>query len=822
MALSDVTKQDVLAAIREYSRIGKEHFLETYRFREGDYWLIYDGNRYASKAILGVAHDKFTCERINSTHYITRWRLSPGHGRFSGGEQTKKTLKDLGFEIVKDSHSQEGGTTGIYQWVPWFEALADKIAGIENKDVIARARQVRWSKNGEVPALLRQDDAHFDPLSFFYYIASRSKFAAGRNLIYPSISKAFNIFQLGNLDSDDAFVFPTPRAHNVLFNDIANKGPRASNPNLLWKLFRSALSGANKVDGSMFDRALDIPYVAVTKLTQALFLINPREFVPLDSSLTLTKSVLPNKPLWREYQEESAKVRRMLPGCQLYEINLAGYLLGRGGMTVHADRYFHISSRVTGDDTDHWQDFESSNSVYTNVGKDESGSDQPYFLKNLRTVRAGDIVLVRFGVQAGRGIGIVRKNDYLESENENNRLHVFWLNKAKAELGGQTRRHAFESAKEKTIKAFRSCPEYEPTFELLDRLAQDTHSKNRPLGERKVKPPAEFADEHARNRILYGPPGTGKTYGTMRHALAILDSVEVHEAEHDARRFRELLFNPKAGSGQIAMITFHQNFAYEDFVEGIRPVLGKKELRYKLRDGIFKRISRAAEEQPDERFVLIIDEINRGNIAKIFGELITLIEDSRRINREDATKVALPYSGDPFGVPDNLYIIGTMNTADRSIQLLDTALRRRFEFKEMMPQSDHPLIPPDVEGVALRRMLETMNERITLLLDREHQIGHTYLFGKNTMEGLSKTFQNKIFPLLQEYFFDDWPKIRAVLGRNGFVQERSIDVHWLDSEVMDEDRKLYERLPDDDPGWLDPAQYRKIYEAARLETKESS
>ena len=260
------------------------------------------------------------------------------------------------------------------------------------------------------------------------------------------------------------------------------------------------------------------------------------------------------------------------------------------------------------------------------------------------------------------------------------------------------------------------------------------------------------------------------------------------------------------------MVTFHQNFSYEDFIEGIRPTLTGSDIAYELRDGIFKCIANAAGRQPDQRFVLIIDEINRGNIAKVFGELITLIENSRRIGRNDQTLVTLPYSGRTFGVPDNLYLIGTMNTADRSIQLLDAALRRRFTFLEMMPEPGHDEIAKDIEGVDCTRMLAAMNERVSVLLDREHQIGHTYLLGVDNMDKLADVFGNRIFPLLQEYFFDDWAKIRAVLNNNAFVSVRDVENLRVLTDFVDEERKLYERLPDGDAAWRDPAEYRRIYE----------
>ena len=166
--------------------------------------------------------------------------------------------------------------------------------------------------------------------------------------------------------------------------------------------------------------------------------------------------------------------------------------------------------------------------------------------------------------------------------------------------------------------------------------------------------------------------------------------------------------------------------------------------------------------------VFIIDEINRGNISKIFGELITLLEPSKRIGAKEQLRAILPYSGQNFGVPDNVYLIGTMNTADRSIALIDTALRRRFSFVEMQPESS-TLKDVLVDGIDISQMLDTLNKRITVLLDREHTIGHSYLLSLKTtptIENLAAIFEYTIVPLLQEYFYDDYEKIQLVLGDN--------------------------------------------------------
>lgn len=442
------------------------------------------------------------------------------------------------------------------------------------------------------------------------------------------------------------------------------------------------------------------------------------------------------------------------------------------------------------------------------------------------------------------------------------------------------------------------------------------------------------------NTILYGPPGTGKTYHTAIYAVAIIENKELAEIEQED--YAEVLarYNDYKANGQISFTTFHQSYGYEEFIEGIKPVVvvdedsdEQSDVQYAVLPGVFKdfcekatRLTNSSQvasyainknpniwkvslegtgdnptrteclennhirigwdsygkditdetdfsseggkkplnafinrmrvgdvvlscytattidaigivageyewhdeyqhykrlrkvnwivknieedimeitngitmtmpsvyrfssitlndvlrivdkyktiQTPDniskKNYVFIIDEINRGNISKIFGELITLIEPSKRLGEDEEMEVILPYSGKPFGVPNNVYIIGTMNTADRSIATIDTALRRRFYFKEMLPNPD-VLKDVYVEDISISELLTRINKRIAVLYDREHTIGHAYfmsLKASPTIDALAKIFENNIIPLLQEYFYEDYEKIRLVLGDN--------------------------------------------------------
>lgn len=240
----------------------------------------------------------------------------------------------------------------------------------------------------------------------------------------------------------------------------------------------------------------------------------------------------------------------------------------------------------------------------------------------------------------------------------------------------------------------------------------------------------------------------------------------------------------------------------------------------------------SASMQKKQNYVLIIDEINRGNISKIFGELITLIETSKRAGESESLSVTLPYSGKPFSVPNNLFLVGTMNTADRSLTAIDTALRRRFEFKQMLPD-ERVLRDVVIEGINLEKLFTTLNARIQTLYDSEHTLGHAFFIPVARLKEdpaaafkeLQRVMKNKVLPLLEEYFYNDWQKIRLVLGDNQkndqslhfvrpFEQQNDLSALFGVSAIDDlqEAGVSYQLSPDTDKVWETALAYRQIYE----------
>ncbi|WP_440944795.1 McrB family protein [Methanosarcina sp. T3] len=258
-------------------------------------------------------------------------------------------------------------------------------------------------------------------------------------------------------------------------------------------------------------------------------------------------------------------------------------------------------------------------------------------------------------------------------------------------------------------------------------------------------------DKFPCNIILYGPPGTGKTYYTIDLAVEIITGNNVSHEENKE------VFDALRKDGQIEFITFHQNYSYEDFMIGIRPDLNEAStLKFQRKEGIFYRICKRAEhnylqsqnqkEITLKRYVLIIDEINRANISKVFGELITLLEEDKRLGAKNELRLSIPGEDTDFGIPPNIYVIGTMNTADKSIAMIDIALRRRFEFQGYFP--DYSKVDR-FSGDILRHI---NNEIYKRKKSADYLIGHGYFMNGDEPPETSKVLENKVIPLLMEYF----------------------------------------------------------------------
>lgn len=410
------------------------------------------------------------------------------------------------------------------------------------------------------------------------------------------------------------------------------------------------------------------------------------------------------------------------------------------------------------------RDKESLASLYDEVNPSKNprgrGQDIGQIWSFLDGLKIGDYVVYGDGNTAH--IGQITSEYYFDTENPNqdpdyvNNKRVKWLKHVAYKELPRNLHKAFYAT-----RSIFSLNEYKSVIlDILNERAVDLYDQEETIlaDEEKVimtQRQPRSNKQHPLNSILYGAPGTGKTYSTAEYALSIIEHrpIDLRQKTVDERKALMIKYNELMSKGQIVFTTFHQSYGYEDFIQGLRPDTTADKMEFKTIDGVFKRIADKAMADTENDYVIIIDEINRANISKVFGELITLIEDDKRWGEINAISVTLP-SGEPFAVPNNLYIIGTMNSADKSISLIDTALRRRFEFIEATPKSE------TVGDSTLRTVLERLNKGLVEELDStDLLIGHAYFIGK-TSSDLCDIMNHAIIPLLYEYFYDNAKKVK--------------------------------------------------------------
>lgn len=815
-------------------------------------------------------------------------------------------------------------------WSEIYEEFATKLLEYKNdrKNLISKLQNVyeeidmklsKMESNGEI--------LDIDPFTIFG-LFNKGITDDNRKRILGEIAKQFN------LKNKVPFSFEgIPLVNNLrstFFNFAEERGE--NDINNLWEVFESAIRYAdNPTQGNKLK--IESTYNNVIKqkgiqwnITMGLYWIRPNTYINLDSKNR--EFIIKQKILPEQFIKEVNQFKNVPNGEQY--IQLCDLLLEKIKDGQYGYRDFKELSFIAYEQDVYWPPVSDYN---PNISTSEwveflqnDKKDYPEALEMLKTMydlggeatckKLGDILGKHSSscISIGKNLGRRAKDkfnlsSYMDGETE--RFFVIPF------LG----RHIYKDGKKLYSWKIR--------LELMQALESMDLKEFKSLNAQNT--------DIAKNTILYGPPGTGKTYNTVMYAVAIIENKRLEQIKSEA--YTEVInrYNKYKEDGLIEFTTFHQSYGYEEFIEGIKPVIHSEEedetdIKYNIDSGIFKKFCEKAsipvlknkniginnwptiwkvslegagenstrtecmrnghirigydsygddisnlsskekgrnmlisfvnemnigdivmscyssntidaigvvtgeyewhdeyteykrlrkvnwivkgieeniikinngiklssptlyklkinlydviELEEKKNHVFIIDEINRGNISKIFGELITLIEPTKRIGQTEGQKVRLPYSQKLFGVPNNVYLIGTMNTADRSIATIDTALRRRFNFKEMLPDAE-VLDGIYVEDVSIKDIFIKMNKRITVLFDREHTLGHAYflhLKDAPTIETLANIFENSIIPLLQEYFYEDYEKIRMVLGDN---QKDSEDKQFITIEEND-------------------------------------
>jgi len=779
-------------------------------------------------------------------------------------------------------------------WLPFYREVAQVLSTYENRqgELLKLLREMQSAElktislndvgEGDETIPLREIDP-FSFLATFHRTGDEMRLA-----LWNFLRDKWNLSEavpqnLGGL--------PTVMANAAWFIPF-EKDRKEEDVAALWGIFQAAHAGV-PISQESWQRALQVSGVGVAKLTSGLFWTNAEKYLSLDSVMLKYLARYGIKPDISSVNSSVAEYQRVLG--QIHDA--LGY------------DHIHLSREA-------WEtrDAVAGSMRYWAGGHDWStGSQLERFLQNhewqLGYTDEHDTPNARSLIELFREIQI--GDEFAIKGSSPQKLKVYYVGRVR-EIDLQNRTLKLDPLPNRPLHDGPK-PAGKGSGNWMLSLLEVKRPEDIQLIFHGAPPPPPPPSKFSLNHILYGPPGTGKTFSSVARAVEIIDGVISDDRPETVARFAEL-----RAAGRIGFVTFHQSFAYEEFVEGLRPVLddaANGTARYEISDGVFKRmalkalaatlvhpahptegkptfevlwdefLSRIKEdaiyeipglsgskyrlevtprgnilgeniggaaqrpyntsrgkvrevweklgtnEKPTHkrlfailergahtnligavieelrriaaqggaelttisqnrdqsvtvedandwlennsdletiageppRFVLIIDEINRGNIAKIFGELITLLETDKRLSATNELRVLLPYSKETFGVPRNLYLLGTMNTADKSLSLLDIALRRRFEFEELRPN----FAVCEKLDDTMRKVLSALNQRLMRVLDREHRLGQAPWMGVQTSAEWNAVFLKQIVPLLQEYFYNDWDNLRAVLGETG-------------------------------------------------------
>jgi hypothetical protein len=640
-------------------------------------------------------------------------------------------------EKVQISEVVDATRRSMFTWIPMYTELARKVLPYLNRqpELISMLKELK-AKDLPVISVVDRDEneseiplTEIDPFTFFACF-NRALTTENRQAILGYLKRKLGLQSEVPLDFDGIPVIDARRAR---FFPFATTRKHDDIPGL-WRLAEAVVTGPpEKLDPTLFERCLQVETVGAAKLTMGMFWLNPKYYIAWDAN---------NRELFRREAievdvEDLSTYLQLIKGVNA-KLGTDYPRISQTAFELEPEKQYWAGGFQWGDKSK-LDEFMEGN--FWKIGwkqKDTEPAAKKTWV-NFDKINVGD----EFAIKGYGGRNDLRVH-YIGEVIEKGDDGVLKLQKLDRPLFRDKAPTGLKGTSWfDTLVPIKAPPVIDAIFHI-------------------AQPPIEHEKEQSpMNLILYGPPGTGKTYRVIERAVNVIDPGL--KGDHGTLKFR---FDELLHQGRIEFITFHQSYSYEDFVEGIRPVMnsddGDKTPRYECRPGVFKQLAvnalfdclegaampkqllSAGKEKADivkafldqgetsgyhmkpesrwNRYVLVIDEINRGNISKILGELITLIETDKRLQKENSLILTLPYSGNKFAVPANLHLLATMNTADKSIALVDVALRRRFDFEEL---SVDLTVCKELTPEMLLALLE-LNKRIALRKDRDHQVGHAY------------------------------------------------------------------------------------------------